>query len=188
MQNPAMKKQLPLSIITLLFLVPSYSQDLGFRTTDLGAEIQLYPQGKIYNLHIALNAKLNHSFQLRLGYNEVDPPFSSNMEEFGNGWGGGAGYRYYFKPFPYHFFIGFRSDVWKLKVLKNKPPNDIYSRLWIIHPAIETGYTFIINDQLYITPFTAAGVQITLKNEGTVLEKVGKGFVPIIGLGAGMRL
>ena len=111
-----MKKQLNLAILTFLFCSCSYAQDMGFRTTDIGGEYQWYPHGSIYNLHVAFNAKLNHSIQLRLGYNNVPAYDAGDHTEFGKGWGGGLGYRYYFKPFPYKFFIGARADVWARQV------------------------------------------------------------------------
>src|SRR5436190_22133811 len=111
-----MKKLLGLASLTFLFCLCSYAQNMGFRTTDIGGEFQWYPRGTIYNLHVAFNAKLNHSIQLRLGYNHVPAYDAGSHTEFGEGWGGGLGYRYYFKPFPHKFFIGARADVWLMKI------------------------------------------------------------------------
>ncbi|HMK27133.1 MAG TPA: hypothetical protein VK483_13970 [Chitinophagaceae bacterium] len=181
-----MKKQLNLAILTFLFCSCSYAQDMGFRTTDIGAEYQWYPRGTIYNLHVAFNAKLNHSIQLRLGYNHVPVFNAGSHKEFGKGWGGGLGYRYYFKPFPYKFFIGARADIWLMDIEEDYSPTDFGSEpdnYLVLQPALEAGYTFVINDVLYITPYAAAGFQTQFEGGA----KYGNGFVPTAGISAGFR-
>jgi hypothetical protein len=195
-----MKKQLNLAILTFLFCSCSYAQDMGFRTTDIGAEYQWYPRGSIFNLHVAFNAKLNHSIQLRLGYNHVpaygvtrksqnDPNYLVYQTEQGKGWGGGLGYRYYFKPFPYKFFIGVRADIWVMRIDLDLGPNGPYvyttGNTVIVQPALEAGYTFVINDVLYITPYATAGFQTAFDQSSSV--QYGNGFVPTAGISAGFR-
>jgi|KBSSwiStaDraftv2_1062776.scaffolds.fasta_scaffold107108_2 hypothetical protein len=183
-----MKKQLNLAILTFLFCSCSYAQDMGFRTTDIGGEYQWYPHGSIYNLHVAFNAKLNHSIQLRLGYNNVPAYDAGDHTEFGKGWGGGLGYRYYFKPFPYKFFIGARADVWAMKIEQVYDFFDFLStqdNYLVLQPALEAGYTFIINDVLYITAYGSAGFQTGFDRSSTM--KYGNGFVPTAGISAGFR-
>ena len=185
-----MKKQLNLAILTFLFCSCSYAQDMGFRTTDIGGEYQWYPRGSIYNLHVAFNAKLNHSIQVRLGYNHV-PAYRTNAHtEYGKGWGGGLGYRYYFKPFPYKFFIGARADIWVMKIdLDYDPaggPAVFLNNTLIVQPALETGYTFVINDIVFFTAYVSAGFQTNFDQLGKDI-KYGNGFVPVAGVCAGFR-
>ncbi|MEI2740252.1 MAG: hypothetical protein V9F01_15870 [Chitinophagaceae bacterium] len=186
-----MKKLFNLTILVSLFCTCSYAQDMGFRTTDIGAEYQKYEHGSIYNLHIAFNAKLNHSFQLRLGYNQVPAYRVDAHTESGNGWGGGLGYRYYFKPFPYKLFIGARTDIWSMKIDLDFSPADgpayYPGNTLILQPALETGYTFVINDMLYITPYVSAGFQTDFDKGGSTV-KYGNGFIPTAGISTGIRL
>ncbi|HEY6064080.1 MAG TPA: hypothetical protein VIV35_10755 [Chitinophagaceae bacterium] len=186
-----MKKLINPGILALLFCSCSYAQDMGFRTTDIGGEYQWYPRGSIYNLHIAFNAKLNHSLQLRLGYNHVPVYHVDGHNESGKGWGGGLGYRYYFKPFPYKFFIGARADVWLMKVNVDygaaAGPYVVVDKPLILQPALEAGYTFVINDIVYITPYASAGLQTDFGKMGATV-KYGNGFVPTAGISAGFRL
>lgn len=193
-----MKKLFSLLILALLFCSFSYAQNMGFHTTDIGGEFQRYNRGSVYNLHVAFNSKLNHSFQLRLGYNHVpayDVSFQrdygvDNHSEFGKGWGGGIGYRYYFKPFPHKFFIGARTDLWIMKIdLDYSPaagPYVIPKNYMVLQPALEAGYTFVINDILFITPYLSAGFQTDF-DHGKGSVKYGSGFAPNAGIGAGIR-
>lgn len=193
-----MKKQLSLVILIFLFCSCSYGQNMGFRTTDIGGEYQWYPHGSIYNLHVAFNSKLNHSFQLRLGYNHVSA-YTARIQkeygvdvhtEFGKGWGGGFGYRYYFKPFPHKFFIGAKADLWIMQMDVDygaaAGPYTIIKKTLILQPAIETGYTFVINDIVYVTPNVSAGFQTDFGQFGKGL-KYGNGFLPTAGVSAGIR-
>ncbi len=183
-----MKKQLNLAILAFLFCSSSYAQEMGFRTTDIGGEYQWYPRGSIYNLHVAFNAKLNHSFQLRLGYNHVPHYEAHGQNEVGEGWGAGFGYRYYFKPFPHKFFIGARADLWVMKIEIDFGPAAgpyIFPKNYLIlQPALEAGYTLVINDMVYFTPYVAAGFQTQFESRAA---QYGHGFVPTAGISAGIR-
>lgn len=184
-----MKKQTSLAILSFLYCLCSYAQEMGYRTTDIGGEYQWYPRGSIYNLHVAFNAKLNHSIQLRLGYNQVAVYDAGDHTEAGEGWGGGLGYRYYFKPFPHKFFIGVRADIWAMKMNLDYSPADILiisENILVLQPALEAGYTFVINDMLYITPHVSAGLQTDLDQLGKNAE-YGNGFIPTAGISAGIR-
>jgi hypothetical protein len=163
---------------------------MGFRTTDIGGEFQKYTRGSLYNLHIAFNAKLNHSIQLRFGYNHVPAYRAGGHTEFGNGWGGGLGYRYYFKPFPHKFFIGARADIWIMKIdLDYSPaagPFVVPKDTPVLQPALEGGYTFVINDNVFFTPYILAGFQTDFDKKANSV-KYGNGFVPTAGISAGIR-
>jgi hypothetical protein len=195
-----MKKLFSLVIPVFMFYSYAYAQNMGFRTTDIGGEYQKYNRGSIYNLHVAFNAKLNHSFQLRLGYNHLsvynavrksvnDPTYDVHQTEWGKGWGGGLGYRYYFKPFPHKFFIGARADLWVMWLEIDFGPIGpaVYTtkHTVILQPALEAGYTFVINDMVYFTPYVSAGFQTDFYKAS--MTQYGNGFVPTAGISAGIR-
>jgi hypothetical protein len=186
---PLYMKRTTTLLLCLIIIVNLSAQEMGFRTTDIGGEYQHYNRGSVYNLHLAFNAKLNHSIQLRLGYNQVPTFNAGSHTETGKGWGGGLGYRYYFNPFPYKFFAGVRIDAWRMKIENDYSPADFFARydpVWIIHPALETGYTFVINDMVYFTPYLSAGFHSDFDQLKTV--KYGNGFVATMGVSAGIRL
>ena len=185
-----MKKRTTLLLCSFVLLSSLRAQDIGFRTTDIGGEYQHYDRGSIYNLHVAFNAKLNHSILVRLGYNQVSRYQVDDHTEFGNGWGGGIGYRYYFKPFPYKLFIGARVDIWSMKIHMDFSPANgpayFPQNTAIVHPALETGYTFVINDMVFFTPNISAGFHTDFGQLKTV--RYGNGFVTTFGASAGIRL
>ena len=182
-----MKKAAILFFFVFIFIA-SRSQDVevGYTTTDIGAQFQWYPSGTISGLHLAFNSKIHHSVLLQLSYNKVNRKDNGEKDnEKGSGWGGAIGYRYYFKPFPHKLFIGVKTDVYRMKIDWIQGILSGESRTWTLQPTFEIGYTFIINDQAFITPSISNGAEINLKTEG---EKVGQGFITLIGISAGFRL
>ena len=172
----------------VLFCHLSRSQDVevGYRTTDIGAQFQWYPSGTITSLHAAFNSKMHHSVLVQFGYNKSNRKDKGEKEiETGSGWGGALGYRYYFKPFPHKLFIGAKADIYKMEINWADGILTGQSRTWTVQPVLEIGYTLVINDQGFITPFIANGAQINVKTEG---DKVGQGFVTLVGISAGFRL
>lgn len=183
-----MKKAAVLFLLILIFTA-ARSQDgveVGYTTTDMGAEFQWYPSGTIAGLHVAFNSKIHHSVMVKFAYNKADRKDNGEKDnEKGSGWGGGIGYRYYFKPHPYKFFIGAKTDIWRMKIDWVEGAQTGETRTWALQPTFEIGYTFIINDQAFITPSISNGAQINMKTEG---DKVGQGFITLIGISAGFRL
>jgi len=171
-------------LFSFIFISSTWSQEIGYTTTDVGGEFQWHKNGTIYALHLAFNSKLNKAFNIRFGYNKTDRDGELHDNEKGSGWGGTLGYRYYFTPFPHKFFIGIKSDLWRMKVDWTKGVQSGVSKLWVVQPTLELGYLFFINDQAFITPTIANGVAINLATDG---EEVGKGFIMLIGLSAGVR-
>jgi hypothetical protein len=61
-----------LLVILLMLFVSSQSsgqmEEIGYNTTDVGAEFQWYKGGKFIGLHVAVNAKLHHSIHGEIGY------------------------------------------------------------------------------------------------------------------------
>lgn len=181
-----MKKATVFFAFILIFQAVRSQEEIGFRTTDIGGQFQWYPSGTISSLHLAFNARMHHSIVVQLGYNNVKANDNGEKaEEKGSGWGGALGYRYYFKPFPHKFFLGARADIYKMKIDWAQGILTGQTKTWMLQPTVEIGYTFIINDQAFITPFVANGVQVNLKTDG---DKVGDGFVTLVGISAGFRL
>lgn len=159
---------------------------MGFNTTDVGGEFQWYPDGSITSLHFAFNAKLHSSVNFRFGYNKTNRGDNGkHADEKGNGWGGSVGYRYYFKPFPYKFFIGSRLDLWKMKINWKDALVSGTSKTSTLQPTFEVGYTFIINSQVFITPSFANGFELNIKTDG---QEVGHGLITLLGISMGVRL
>lgn len=183
-----MKTQAILGVL-LLFSTNLFSQnytEFGYRTTDIGGSFEWYPSGTVYGLHAAFNSRQHHSIHFKLGYNKTNrKDDGENDNEKGNGLGGTLGYRYYFKPFPHKFFIGARSDIWRMSIDWTKEMQSGTTNTWTVVPAFEIGYTFFINDQAFLTPSISNGAEINLKTDG---QKVGQGFITLIGISAGVRL
>jgi hypothetical protein len=177
---------------SFLFVVlfTNAQDNIGYTTTDVGAEAQWNSSGGYTGvLHIAFNGAVHSGLQIRAGYNSVNRKSWGDQHdiETGGGPGGGIGYRYYFPFRPHQFFLGLRSDIWRLKIdWKN---NNAYqagtTKTWTLHPAAEMGYMFLINDMAFITPAISAGYISNLKTDDGI--KVGEGFVFSAGLSAGIK-
>jgi hypothetical protein len=182
-----MKRSL-LIIAGILFLSISKAQKT-FEFIDIGGEYQPYSHGSIYNLQVALNTKLNHAVQIRLGYNNVPSYGTKTHTEEGGGWGGGLGYRYYFAGPPSKFFAGARIDAWSMDIdvdfgIAAGPA--VYSDpVWVFHPAIETGYMFLINKKIFLTPYVTAGLHSDGYKDNLI--EYTKGFKITGGISAGVR-
>lgn len=183
-----MKRTTLILFTFIIFLSSIHSQTIGYSTVDVGGEFQWYPQGHITGLHIAYNSKYHQAVHLRIGYNKTDrDDWGKHEEEKGGGWGGTIGYRYYFRPFPHKFFIGVRTDLWRLNInwSDSNPLASGVSKTWVVQPTIELGYLFFVNDQGFITPTISNGYMMNIKTNGA---ETGNGFITLLGISAGIRL
>ena len=182
-----MKKTVASFILFLFIAFAAEAQDFGYTTTDAGLEYQWNPDGATVNLQFAFNSKIHNSFLIRAGYNKV-PLKSSSLHtgEEGNGWGGSLGYRYYFNVVPRRFYIGSRMDLWSMNIHYSTTVKEGSSKLTILQPGMEAGFTLLINEVLFITPYINAGKQITLNTRGDNVD-YGQGFIPSAGISAGFR-
>ncbi len=181
-----MKKQLSLFIL-LLFSLTIRSQDLGYRTLDAGAGYLYSEEGPVFNLRFALNARERHSFVFGVGYKKLNRQSTAQHSvEEGNGWGGFLGYRYHFSVMPKRFFIGVRAEVQSMKIDWVTTEGEGTSRLLVLQPGLETGYTFLINDLFFITPHIIASLQKKLSAKGEPVS-FGKDFLPMAGISFGWR-
>ncbi|MBI1341590.1 MAG: hypothetical protein GC171_01515 [Terrimonas sp.] len=169
----------------ILFAPVTRAQDTGYTSFDTGAELLGYPAGIITGFHIAYNFRVHHSILAGIAHNKANrKDFGEHDDERGGGWGGHIGYRYYFRYKPYGFFVGERNDVWGLTIHWKQGTATGTSTITVLQPTLELGYTFLIHDQLFITPVLANGAEFNLKTRG---EKVGQGFITLLGLSAGYR-
>jgi Protein of unknown function (DUF3575) len=176
-----------LVLLLLLKVTTVSSQDFGYTTQDVGAELQYQPDGLLFNVQLAFNAKIHHAVIFRVGYDKIKTGSTIHSLENGDGWGGSLGYRYYFKVLPVKFFAGLRIDGCKMNVHWTKPFfQEGDTRLAFLQPTIEVGYTFLFNDKFFIIPHFAAGYKIKVYSKG---ENIGysKGVIPQPGVSAGFR-
>jgi len=154
--------------------------EVGYNTTDVGAEFQWYKDGKFIGLHLATNARLHHSFHATIGYYMAgDPtaPFYYNQNN--GGLGVGLGYRYYILLRPHGFFIGAKADLFTHKVtLDTQTPEGPYTSMIFI-PSLQTGYMILINDMFFITPTASVGYKTNLQSKMSVDEKKAVGLFGI---------
>jgi hypothetical protein len=121
-----MKKITTIFFLVFLFNASQAQMEVGYNTTDVGAEFQWYKDGKFIGLHLATNAKLHHSFHATIGYYMAgDPtaPFYYNQNNGGLGAGLGSNYTN-LRP---HGFIGAKADLFIKSRWIHKHPKALYS-------------------------------------------------------------
>jgi Protein of unknown function (DUF3575) len=166
-------------------LSPATAQDLGYKTVDVGGEFQHYGKGFIAVVHLAYNARIHHSVQLRIGYNKSDwKDEGEHDNEEGGGPGLSIGYRYYFPVRPHGFFLGVRTDYYRLSIDWRQANVSGKSKINVFQPSFEMGYMLLINDMFFITPTIGAGVQANVTTNG---ESCGDGFLFLPGVSAGWK-
>jgi hypothetical protein len=183
-----MRKKILLSlslIISMAFSVTA-QESVGYTTTDVGGEFQWHsPGGYSGMLHVAFNGEIHSGFQVRAGYMIADrKDWGEHVIEKGGGPGGGLGYRYYFPYRPHQFFLGIRSEIWRLKIDWEDALLKGTTKTWTIQPAAEAGYMILINDMAFITPAVSAGYFSNLSTDGAA---IGEGFVFSAGISIGLK-
>ena len=153
--------------------------DIGYNTSDIGAEFQWYKDGKFIGLHFATNSKLHHSIHAEIGYYIAgDPTAAFYYNQTKGGLGLGCGYRYYTMLRPHAFFIGAKANLFSNKVTLTTPtPETVNSAIFI--PSFEVGYMILINDLFFITPSAAIGYKTNLRSELKTDEKKAVGMLGI---------
>jgi len=170
------------TLFLLLFILnASHGQDVGYNTTDVGAEFQWYEDGSFIGLHLATNAKLHHSFHATVGYYMAGDPTAAFYYNINNGGlGGGLGYRYYTGLRPHRFFIGAKADLFTYKVGLKTQTLNIESRTSMIFiPSLQTGYMILINDMFFITPTASIGYKMNLQSDMSLDEEKAVGLFGI---------
>ena len=176
-----MKKATTIFFIVFLFNASHAQMEVGYNTTDIGAEFQWYKDGKFIGLHLATNAKLHHSFHATIGYYMAGDPTAAFYYNLNNGGlGAGLGYRYYILLKPHGFFIGAKADLFTYKVgLKTQTLNIEPHTSMIFIPSLQTGYMILINDMFFITPTASIGYKMNLQSEMSLDEKKAVGLFGI---------
>ena len=175
-----MKKATTIFSFVFLFNVSQAQMEVGYNTTDIGAEFQWYKEGMFIGLHLATNAKLHHSFHGMIGYyfaGDPTAPFYYNQNN--GGLGAGLGYRYYFLLRPHRFFVGAKADLFTYKImLDTQTPEGPYTSMIFI-PSLQTGHMFLINDMFFITPTASIGYKTNLQSKLSTDEKKAVGLLGI---------
>jgi hypothetical protein len=159
--------------------------EVGYNTTDIGAEFQSFKYGNFGGLHVAANSKLHNSFHAVIGYYSAkDPSANFYYNQKKGGLGIGAGYRYYIALRPHNFFVGARVYLFTNKVMLNTqtPEGPYTSKIFI--PSLETGYMFLINDMFFFTPSISLGYKTNLESK---LDADKKETLPVFNVSAGFK-
>ena len=180
-----MKKATAFCLLVFLFNVSRAQMEVGYNTTDVGAEFQWYKDGKFVGLHLAANAKLHHSFHGSIGYYIAgDPTANFYYNNTNGGMGVGLGYRYYTNLRPHGFFMGVNVNLFTYKVMLDTPAPEGPYNSTIFIPALQTGYMILINDQFFITPTVAAGYKMNLQDKMSADESK---TVALLGISLGAK-
>jgi hypothetical protein len=172
-------------IFSFCFILSARSQDMGYKTIDVGAEFQDYYRGNMTCLHLAYNFPIHSGIQFRVGYNKSNWKGAGlHDNEEGQGPVFSLGYRYYTLVRPHGFFFGAHLDFSRLTIDWREGAITGTSKISALQPTIELGYMFLINDMVFITPSVGTGIQTNLKTEG---QKVGDGSVFTTGISAGWK-
>jgi hypothetical protein len=176
-----MKKLTTIFFVVFLFNASHAQMEVGYNTSDIGAEFQWYKDGKFIGLHLATNSKLHHSFHATIGYYMAGDPTAAFYYNLNNGGlGAGLGYRYYILLKPHGFFIGAKADLFTYKVgMKTQTLNIESHTSMIFIPSLQTGYMILINDMFFITPTASIGYKMNLQSDMSLDEKKAVGLFGI---------
>lgn len=160
------------------------------RKTAIGLEFQAYPTGLIPGIRVDRTLGVKSAAHLRVGYNWVRHGDAGvHEDERGEGFGATLGYRRFFKAGPKSFFAGIRCDLWSNQLewkdqIGQADEVSGISKILVLQPTLEGGYLFASESGCYVSPSLAFGREINIKTEG---EKVGEGFILLIGISAGKQ-
>lgn len=181
-----MLKQLT-TLLLITICISARSQEVGYNTTDVGGEFQFTPDYTSYNLLLGFNAKLHSAVIVRGGYSSSFVKHkNAASSESGNGWNASVGFRYHFSVVPKRFFLGINAGIQSFNIKWATTGASGNSKILVLQPRLDAGYTFLINDMFYITPQLSATVQKTLSTSGEPVS-FGKDFLGGAGISAGWR-
>src|SRR4030095_4679166 len=180
-----MKRLTTIFFLVFLFNASHAQMEVGYNTTDIGAEFQWYKDGKFIGRQAALNSKLHHSFHGEIGYYIAgDPTAAFYYNQNKGGMGLGLGYRYYILLRPHGFFIGAKADLFTHKVMLDTQTAEGPYTSMIFIPSLQTGYMILINDMLFITPTASFGYKTNLQSKLSADEKKS---VALLGISIGAK-
>ncbi len=183
-----MKINYPFTLALLCFAIVCTGQNSIF---DVNFEFQAYPTGLIPGLRLEKGFNEKNAASIRLGYQLIDHrDLGKHDDETGTGYGFTLGYKRFLKEGFRGLHLGVRNDVWSNKINweHNKfapiEPTSGTTKIIVLQPTLEAGWTFIPAKKCIITPTLAFGYEINVKTEG---EPTGEGVILLAGLNLGYR-
>jgi hypothetical protein len=173
-------------LIGLGFLVPLCSQEYS----DFGIKLQAYPTGFIPGITFETSLGGGSAMEFRLGYNVVRHGDAGvHEDERGGGFGFSFAYKRYFRV--KHRWQGvLRTDLWfnevdwKDQIGTGREENGT-TRVKVLQPTVEAGYTFLTGAGWFFIPALALGAEINVTTKGA---GVGEGLILLGGITFGKRL
>lgn len=150
---------------------------------DLGIEFQAYPTGLIPGIRFEKGFARKHAVHFRFGYQWIrHRDLGVHDDERGDGYGFTLGYRKFFRDGFNGWSISSRCDFWANNLdWKDEEPIGGASgntKVKVIQPTLDLGYTFEFGEQLVFTPTVAFGYEINVKTEGS---ETGEGAILLLG-------
>ena len=175
-----------------LFLLFSGLASAQSSIFDLNFEFQAYPTGLIPGLRLEKGFADQHAVHLRLGYNWIrHRDLGEHSDERGDGYGFTLGYKYYFREGFQGWQLGLRNDIWFNTLdwedydIEGMLFDSGTTKITVVQPTAEAGYTFLLGDGGWtFTPTAAFGFEINVKTEGA---DVGQGAILLLGIKIGPR-
>ena len=177
---------LGLTIYTWCGIKAQVNQD---RVWHFGPEVQQYPTGFLFNLHLSKYVSSRFAVESRVGYNLVRHGDAGvHDDERGGGWGGSIGaHRILGTPGREEnqgWIIGGRCDLWFNKIdWKDRMAmsNEIKGKTEaiVLQPTAFAGYQILLHDRLFLTPTIALGAEINIRESG---GEVGEGLILLWGI------
>lgn len=168
-------------LVCLLILAPFFGSAQN-ELLLIGPEYNFYPAGHLIGLQAEYSPNKNHhSFNARLAANITRRKnFSGlNDNEWGNGYGGSLGYRYYFQPDCHGLYLGTRADLWFININWSDSSAVIKegtTEIIVLQPTFELGYLFKLGKGWEIGTAFVNGAEINVKMKG---DPVGQGWVSL---------
>ena len=191
-----MIKNLVLSFSLLFISCVAFTQSEDSAITrndflDIGIEFQAYPTGLIPGLRIEKGFAGKHAVHFRFGYQWIrHRDLGVHDDERGNGYGFTLGYRKYFQDNFKGWSISSRCDLWAndLDWTDESPLGDITitgnTKVKVIQPTLDLGYTFIFGKHTVLTPTVAFGYEVNVQTKG---KDVGEGAIFLLGVELSQR-
>ncbi len=182
-----MKNNLNFTLALLFLSTFAFGQN---RVTDFGLEVQVYPTGIIPGIRAEKSINKHDAVTARLGYQIINHrDLGLHDDEKGSGFGASIGYKHYFQRYFDGLSLGIRLDGWYNSIdwITETDAGDIKgnSKIIVLQPTTELGWTFVLGDNFVLTPAIAAGFEKNIKTDG---EETGEGLILLVGVTAAYRL
>ena len=181
----------PILIFVIIFSFGTQLSQINAQSAlDIGLEWQQYPTGSIPGIRMEKPIGKKGAGILKLGYNTFDhKDLGVQDQEEGNGFGFTLGYKHFFKEERKHWSLALKNDVWWNEVnwrdVTTDPETFGVTKITVLQPTAELGYTFLIGESFFLAPHVAFGVEWNVKTVGV---PTGEGPILLGGVTAGLRL